>query len=466
MPTVSVTTFGAVGDGTTDDSLAFANALASSATQIVVPPGVYVVENVQLPAGKHLEGAGRGQTTLKIVSGSSYNILTAALANSVAVTGMTLDCTGATGTSNGLFVSQCADVLLVDISIRNTPGHGLWLYESPRARVDRIFIEAAGDWGMHVGGSNSVFSTYSNIHTRNCATIGVRARDCALLTFSNISGSGNGGDSTTMSFENASWCLASNITEYDGTLGDTVVIAGASIGTWIRGVTAKNGGGHGASISGTEDAAPVDCHIVDAYFENQGECLGCITDQGFGHQPSNCSIRNVRGRNPGMVNPSEAFAISNGVNCVITGSVVDTQGGMLYAVQEHNGVGSAANNRFEIDNWVAGTAGYFSLASPTSTIVHTRLERAHLHKGDVDYNWDPAVDARQISFDTAPLTANRNLTLAPSWSGDRVRVVRAASGSFALSVKQGGTTLKALAAAGDWAELYSDGTNWKLAASS
>ncbi|ATY33339.1 glycosyl hydrolase family 28-related protein [Sphingomonas psychrotolerans] len=462
---VDVTSFGAVGDGITDDSAAFAAALGSTASQIIVPPGIYCVENVQLPAGKHLQGAGPGQTTLKIVSGSSYNILTASLANSVAVTGMTLDDTGATGTSHGLFVSQCADVLLLDISTRNTPGHGIWLYDSPRARVDRIFIEAAGDWGMHVGGGNSVFSTYSNIHTRNCATIGVRARDCALLTFSNISGSGNGGDSTTMSFYNANWCLASNITEYDGALGDTVVIAGDSIGTWIRGVTAKNGGGHGASISATETGAPVDCHIVDAYFENQGECLGCITDQGEGNQPSNCSIRNVRGRNPGTVNPSEAFAISNAVNCVITGSVIDTQGNMLYAVQEHNGVGSSANNRFEIDNWVPGTSGYFSLASPTSTIVHTRLERGYVQKSDVDYNWDPAVDARQISFD-APLTANRNLVLAPSWSGDRVRVVRSASGSFTLAVKQGGTTLKILNAAGDWVELYFDGTNWRLAADS
>ncbi len=87
-------------------------------------------------------------------------------------------------------------------------------------------------------------------------------------------------------------------------------------------------------------------------------------------------------------------------------------------------------------------------------------KRGHLHKGDADYNWDPAVDARQISFDAAALTANRNLVLAPSWSGDRVRVIRSASGAFTLSVKQGGTTLKALAAAGDWVELYSDGTNW------
>jgi len=470
---MSVIDFGAVGDGTTDDSLAFTDALASSATQIIVPPGTYLVDNVILPAGKRLEGAGPGQTTLKIVSGSTNDLLSAGSADSVAVIGMTLDCTGAmppppspssAPRSTGLFLSQCADALVVDVCVRNAPAHGLNLVNCPRAKVDRIFIEGSLDWAIRAKGNSSTFSNYSNIHTSHCNR-GMMVEDCLLVTCSNISGNGN--TSSTMWFDKANWCLASNIVDYDSTHGDSVVISGPSTGTWIMGVSAKNSGGHGASIASTPAGAPVDCHIVNGYFEAQGECLACITSQLEDiRRPSNCSIRNVHGRNPGTDKVSEAFAIVNATNCVITGSVVDTQGGMLYAARELDGLGSSDNNRFEIDNWVAGTAGYFSLASPTSTIVHTRLERGHLHKSDADYNWDPAIDARQISFDAAPLTANRNLTLAPSWPGDRVRVVRAASGSFALSVKQGSTTLKALAAAGDWAELYSDGTNWKLAASS
>ncbi len=75
--------------GRTTTALPFAAALASSATQIIVPPGIYLVDNVILPAGKRLEGAGPGQTTLKIVSGSTNNLVSASAADSVAVIGMT-----------------------------------------------------------------------------------------------------------------------------------------------------------------------------------------------------------------------------------------------------------------------------------------------------------------------------------------------------------------------------------------
>ncbi len=50
-----------------------------------------------------------------------------------------------------------------------------------------------------------------------------------LATCSNISGNGN--TSSTMWFDNANWCLASNIVDYDSTYGDLVVISGPSTGT-------------------------------------------------------------------------------------------------------------------------------------------------------------------------------------------------------------------------------------------
>ena len=468
--TVSVKDSGAVGDGVTDDSAAFAAALGSSATEIRVPRGTYRVADVQLVTGKSLVGAGTGQTVLRVVDGSTANILQGVAAHSIIVRDLTLNGDSGTGSSSGIFLSGCYDALIVDVTAANTPGHGIWLYACPRARVDRILIDTANSWALHVQGNNSVFSTYSNINMVNCANRGAMVRDCTHVTLSNISGSSNRG--TTMWFQNTSWCLASNIIEYDSLVGDTAVIEGLSVGTWIMGVTAKNCGGHGASIaSNSLFGAPRDCHIVNGYFEDQGECLACISDQGTGFKPTLCSIRNVHGKNSGMGNggppvPSEAFAISNATQCVISGSVSDTAGNMPYAVTEQHGIGESNNNRFEIDAWVEGTSGYFQVASPSSTIMFPRLERGHERKGDVSYTWNPATDRRQIIYDQAPLTADRDLLLGLSWPGDRVRISRLAGGAFTLRVKQGSVERKALAGTGDWVELYCDGVNWTPVAGS
>jgi polygalacturonase len=53
---VSVKDFGAVGDGTTDDTTAFVNALAAS-TSIYVPVGTYkLTSNITIPANTKLYG--------------------------------------------------------------------------------------------------------------------------------------------------------------------------------------------------------------------------------------------------------------------------------------------------------------------------------------------------------------------------------------------------------------------------
>ena len=55
----SVKTFGAVGDGATDDSAAFIAALASGLSVISVPAGKYVIsETIEIPAGVTLQGEG------------------------------------------------------------------------------------------------------------------------------------------------------------------------------------------------------------------------------------------------------------------------------------------------------------------------------------------------------------------------------------------------------------------------
>ena len=56
--TVSVIDFGAVGDGVTDDSAAFNDAIAAS-NSVYVPAGTYIITTVQLLANTHLYGDGK-----------------------------------------------------------------------------------------------------------------------------------------------------------------------------------------------------------------------------------------------------------------------------------------------------------------------------------------------------------------------------------------------------------------------
>ncbi|MCT4793455.1 MULTISPECIES: glycosyl hydrolase family 28-related protein [Exiguobacterium] len=63
---VDVKDYGAVGDGVTDDTLAFKEALADGHRQVHVPAGTYLVRGIRLPSYTILTGDGKGQTILKL----------------------------------------------------------------------------------------------------------------------------------------------------------------------------------------------------------------------------------------------------------------------------------------------------------------------------------------------------------------------------------------------------------------
>ncbi|WP_214772288.1 glycoside hydrolase family 55 protein [Exiguobacterium sp. s39] len=66
VETVDITDFGAVGDGQTDDTQAFIEALGDGHRQVHVPAGTYVVWGIRLPSYTILTGAGKGKTILKM----------------------------------------------------------------------------------------------------------------------------------------------------------------------------------------------------------------------------------------------------------------------------------------------------------------------------------------------------------------------------------------------------------------
>jgi len=70
--TVSVKDFGAVGDGTTNDTTAFINALAAS-NSIFIPAGTYLLDSLTIAtnAGKTITGASRESTILKATASAT-----------------------------------------------------------------------------------------------------------------------------------------------------------------------------------------------------------------------------------------------------------------------------------------------------------------------------------------------------------------------------------------------------------
>lgn len=63
---VSVTDFGARGDGRADSTAAFKKAFGSGGKTVFVPEGEYIVKGLQLPSWTRLIGAGRGKTVIRL----------------------------------------------------------------------------------------------------------------------------------------------------------------------------------------------------------------------------------------------------------------------------------------------------------------------------------------------------------------------------------------------------------------
>jgi hypothetical protein len=63
---VNVTDYGAVGDGVTDCTAAFKKAFGKGQVKVIVPPGVFITNGIQLPSWTWLAGSGKGKTTIKL----------------------------------------------------------------------------------------------------------------------------------------------------------------------------------------------------------------------------------------------------------------------------------------------------------------------------------------------------------------------------------------------------------------
>ncbi len=157
---ISVEDFGAVGDGTTDDTLAIQAALNTGPfTQIEFPPGVYLTGPLTVGPDVRLVGRGMTISQLKLKSGSSGALLT--IQNG---THTTLQDIGLDGNKSGNPLGGSCVV----IDGAELTGNGLWF--------NFVGFFNAKTFGLYQTG------TYSKISITNCVVEGCDFDGIALTT--------------------------------------------------------------------------------------------------------------------------------------------------------------------------------------------------------------------------------------------------------------------------------------------
>lgn len=208
-PSASVTTFGAVGDGTTDDTAAFNAAIAAAATAgtefIIVPAGTFRVGSLNLTDKKiTLLGAGIKATTLKYNGSAGADMLTFGTTSTAAtkVTGcgvrdMTIDCNqtaryGLRFTSVFNAVVQSVDILSpatwgIYMDCIDRGALGVWVADNQRCRVQDVYIEcitpssAGGIFLTGNGGATAVTGANTSLNHFENIRFNIRNGDAFYL---------------------------------------------------------------------------------------------------------------------------------------------------------------------------------------------------------------------------------------------------------------------------------------------
>lgn len=127
---LSVKDFGAVGDGVTNDTTAFANMISAGGTSahLYVPPGTYLLSGITLNQSGQLLELARG-ATLKLASSTNTNVVYVT-ASGVRVTGGTIDGNRTNQTRNqtgnaGVAFSAVSNVQVDNVEIKTCAGPGV-----------------------------------------------------------------------------------------------------------------------------------------------------------------------------------------------------------------------------------------------------------------------------------------------------------------------------------------------------
>ena len=145
--TTNIKKYGAIGDGSTNDTAAFNIALtAASGATLFIPPGTYILTPGALqniPTGTKIQGAGIGATILKCSSGfnGNNNLIQIVSVSGVEISNLTID-GNKTSNSNfqyGLYISSSSNCSAHNLLVQNWNGDGVQLYNCTACIVHDVF---------------------------------------------------------------------------------------------------------------------------------------------------------------------------------------------------------------------------------------------------------------------------------------------------------------------------------------
>jgi hypothetical protein len=163
---ISVKSFGAKGDGVTDDRAAIQAAIDAATAHgggVYIPRGTYVISRdraygLHIDRTVHVRGAGQGLTVLQQQADTPPSVRLINVSGAgVVIEDLTLDGNKQHNTVNeqrhGLFVSDTNDLVVQHVTARNFTGDGFYLYNGARgSRFFEVLATANDRNGLTLGG--------------------------------------------------------------------------------------------------------------------------------------------------------------------------------------------------------------------------------------------------------------------------------------------------------------------------
>jgi hypothetical protein len=364
--------FGAAGDGITDDTQAIRSALlAASGKRLFIPPGVFLVDGISIPANTTVCGSGHASTTIKLIGGSTEDVVSIDSAG-VSLSELTIDgnksacVNGEHGVSSAYLGSQNIYINISGIRVKNCRKNGLNLTGNGIYSVANIGVYQCDGEGVVWAISDSKAS-------------GLDVGDVGLNGFVVTGGSNS-----------LSGCKAWFTGMIDRTNSGDGFSFGFNYGSIFSNLTAQNVGRHGFYLNGTQQADA--CLFIGLVAEGN-QSVRTVVTSGLVLGCKKCSIIALRA-GPSVGSSTDQF--DNGIK--MTGGNPN----------ENRVICSLSDLIAEgINSYVPGTSTQFECVpfradfppSPGGYNAHT-YDKAHIRCGQLQL-WKDAGNRIRAKFSSA-----------------------------------------------------------------
>lgn len=333
----SVRAYGAVGDGTTNDTTAIQNTLNAANTAgggiVFFPKGTYLISaSLNVYTGTIVSGIGVG-SFIKRANATNAYMLQLLGATDVIVEQLKFDCNDANQTSNnhGIYLdAACHNFMVRDCTFINSRAFTIFVFGGPTSRVNNMRIlrnnitQLAGaindvvvpicDGGIVDGNyinaqavainlyeSNNITASNNTIYLNGTGGVAIESSSCSNSTISNnriVAGANDGGIRVLKETDNSG-------------------AARASINTLITGNIFK--GVSSAQAIRIDNAANI---LIDGNFFDTAFCFinynsGTISGVSFGNNYlaniNTIFVNGVTPSNTGIINPTTNVSLATGV---------------------------------------------------------------------------------------------------------------------------------------------------------